>query len=46
MGEALIKYFDICDLKNVYYGEYTNYIINQPTLGDVIYKINFLRSFL
>jgi len=45
MGEALIKYLDICDLNNVYYGQYPNYIINQPTLGDVIYKIKFLRSF-
>ena len=45
MGEALIKYFDIRDLKNVYYGEYPNYIINQHTAVDVIYKIKFLRSF-
>lgn len=44
LREALIKYIDICALKNKYYEKYPNDIIDKLTLGDVIHKIKFLGS--
>lgn len=42
---ALIQYIDICSLNNKYYAKFPNDIIDKLTLGEVIYRVNFLSDF-